>query len=71
MAVIGMRNMCWGFGDPPLLEKITFQVTKGESVCLLGCNGLGKSTPLFITHDCTFLKKIANQIMELDRGCLS
>ena len=46
MALIGMRNMCWGFVEPPLLENITFQIEKGERVCLLGRNGVGKSTLL-------------------------
>jgi len=46
MALIGMREVCWGFGDPPLLEKVTFQIAKGERVCLLGRNGVGKSTLL-------------------------
>ncbi len=46
MAVIGMRDVCWGFGDPPLLENITFQIEKGERVCLIGRNGVGKSTML-------------------------
>ncbi|MDA3835560.1 MAG: ATP-binding cassette domain-containing protein, partial [Spirochaetales bacterium] len=46
MALIGTRDVCWGFGDPPLLEKITFQIAKGERVCLLGRNGAGKSTML-------------------------
>ncbi|MCK5507389.1 MAG: ATP-binding cassette domain-containing protein [Desulfobacterales bacterium] len=46
MVLIGMREMCWGFGDPLLLEKITFQIAKGERVCLLGRNGAGKSTML-------------------------
>jgi ATP-binding cassette subfamily F protein uup len=46
MALIGMRDVCWGFGDPPLLENITLQIEKGERVCLLGRNGVGKSTML-------------------------
>ncbi|MBC2695584.1 MAG: ATP-binding cassette domain-containing protein [Desulfobacteraceae bacterium] len=46
MALIGMREVCWGFGDPPLLEKVMFQIAKGERVCLLGRNGVGKSTLL-------------------------
>ena len=46
MALIGMRDVCWGFVDPPLLENITFQIEKGERVCLLGRNGVGKSTLL-------------------------
>ena len=46
MALIGMRDVCWGFVDPPLLENITFQIEKGERVCLVGRNGVGKSTLL-------------------------
>ncbi len=44
MALIGMRDVCWGFGEAPLLENVTFQIEKGERVCLVGRNGVGKST---------------------------
>jgi len=44
MALMGMRNVSWGFVEPPLLENITFQIEKGERVCLMGRNGVGKST---------------------------
>ncbi len=43
-ALIGMREVCWGFGGTPLLENITFNIEKGERVGLLGRNGAGKST---------------------------
>ncbi|MBW2612668.1 MAG: ATP-binding cassette domain-containing protein [Deltaproteobacteria bacterium] len=46
MPMIGMRDVCWGFGDPQLLENITFQIRKGERICLVGRNGVGKSTLL-------------------------
>ena len=46
MALIGMRDVCWGFGEPPLLENVTFQIGKGERVCLVGRNGVGKSSLL-------------------------
>ena len=46
MALIGMRNVCWGFGGPPLLDNITIQIEKGQRVCLIGRNGVGKSTML-------------------------
>jgi ATP-binding cassette subfamily F protein uup len=46
MALIGMRDVCWGFVEPPLLENLTFQIEKGERVCLVGRNGVGKSTLL-------------------------
>ena len=40
MAIIGMRDMSWGFGGPPLLENMTLQIEKGERVCLVGRNGV-------------------------------
>jgi len=46
MAMIGMRNVSWGFGETPLLENVTFQIAKGERVGLMGRNGVGKSTLL-------------------------
>ena len=30
MALIGMRDVCWGFGEPLLLENVTFQIEKGS-----------------------------------------
>ncbi len=44
MAIIGTKNLSLGFGASLLLEDITFQIEKGERVCLLGRNGVGKST---------------------------
>ena len=46
MALMGMREVSWGFGGQPLLENITFQIEKGERVCLVGRNGVGKTTLL-------------------------
>ena len=46
MALIGMRDVCWGFDDPPLLDHLTFQIEAGQRACLLGRNGVGKSTLL-------------------------
>ena len=46
MAIIGMRDVRWGFGGPPLFEDITFNIEKGQRVCLVGRNGVGKSTML-------------------------
>ena len=50
VALIGMRNVTWGFADPPLLENISWQIERGERVCLLGRNGVGKSTVLKFLH---------------------
>ena len=44
MALIGMRDVCIGFGGPLLLDHVNFHIERGERVCLLGRNGTGKST---------------------------
>jgi len=46
MAFISMRDVCWGFGDAPLLDKVNLQIEKGQRICLLGRNGVGKSSLL-------------------------
>jgi ATP-binding cassette subfamily F protein uup len=58
MALIGIRDLCWGFGDPPLLDNITLQIEKGERVCLVGRNGVGKTS---------LLKLLSGEILP-DRG---
>jgi len=44
MALLGMEKVSVGFGGPPLLEHVNFQIERGERICLLGRNGVGKST---------------------------
>jgi len=44
MALISMQDVRWGFGEPYLLDGISFNIEKGERVGLLGRNGVGKSS---------------------------
>lgn len=54
MALIGMQDVNIGFGGRPLLEYINLQIETGERICLLGRNGVGKTT---------FMKLITGQVM--------
>jgi ATP-binding cassette subfamily F protein uup len=44
MALITLRDVSWGLGGAPLLDRVGLQIEKGERVCLLGRNGAGKSS---------------------------
>ncbi len=44
MALLGMQDVGIAFGGPPLLDRASFVIERGERVCLLGRNGAGKST---------------------------
>jgi len=46
MALIAVRDVCWGFGNAPLLDNVNLQIEKGQRICLLGRNGVGKSSLL-------------------------
>lgn len=46
MALIRLDKVSVAFGDKQLLDKIDFQLDKGERVALVGLNGAGKSTLL-------------------------
>jgi iron complex transport system ATP-binding protein len=42
--VIRTAGLCAGYGDHPVLEKVSLQVRKGDFVGILGPNGSGKTT---------------------------
>ncbi|MDH4203415.1 MAG: ATP-binding cassette domain-containing protein [Phycisphaerae bacterium] len=44
MALLGFQDVHVGYGGPPLIERMNFQIERGERICLLGRNGAGKST---------------------------
>src|SRR5690349_4938278 len=44
MALLGIQEVSIAFGGPPVLDRATFHIERGERVCLLGRNGAGKST---------------------------
>lgn len=44
MPLLRFEKVSLAYGDHPLLDHTGFQIRKGERVCLLGRNGVGKST---------------------------
>ncbi len=44
MALVSLQGLRLAFGGPELLDGVTFQIERGERVCLVGRNGAGKSS---------------------------
>ena len=44
--MIELKNVCAGYGGADVIRNINFKAERGESLCLLGPNGYGKSTLL-------------------------
>ncbi|ENV61203.1 hypothetical protein F950_00458 [Acinetobacter soli NIPH 2899] len=49
MAYITLRDVQLAFGGPALLDGANFVLERGERVCLIGRNGEGKSTLLYLS----------------------
>ena len=50
-ALITLRDICMHFGDAQVLDHVNLTVASGERLCLLGRNGVGKSTLMGILAD--------------------
>jgi ATP-binding cassette subfamily F protein uup len=50
MALVSLKDITLGFGGQPLLDKISLQIEPVERICLVGRNGVGKSTLMRIIH---------------------
>ena len=46
---LAFDDVCAGYGQGTVIEGVTFDVPRGEVTCLLGRNGVGKSTLLRTT----------------------
>ncbi len=48
MALLSVRNLQLSFGGHPLLDDVELHIERGDRICLLGANGVGKSSFLRI-----------------------
>ena len=44
--MLEVKNLCAGYGGDDVIRNLSFKVNNGESLCVLGPNGCGKSTML-------------------------
>ncbi|MDX1564160.1 MAG: ABC-F family ATP-binding cassette domain-containing protein [Phycisphaeraceae bacterium] len=67
MSLLTVANVCFAFGDEPLLDGVSLTVDRGQRVGLVGRNGCGKSTLLKMIAGLGNLKPQTGQI-QLLRG---
>ena len=56
-----IRDLCFSYGDAPILKHVNFKAHEGQLVALIGPNGAGKST--FFKCILKFLKDYSGQIL--------
>ena len=61
--MLKVKNICKSFGDSKILDGISFNVDKGDVICVLGPSGAGKTTLLRCMN---FLVKADEGSLELD-----
>ncbi|MCF0243042.1 MAG: metal ABC transporter ATP-binding protein [Treponema sp.] len=44
MALIKCKNLVWGYNGSPIAASASFEVNRGDYLCIVGENGSGKST---------------------------
>ncbi len=74
--VIAFDNVVKSFGDRKVLDGISFNITKGEAVCILGRSGTGKSVTLrlmirLLTADSGRVMVMGEDVASLDGKGLS
>ncbi len=45
-ALVECRNLCFGYGERPILDGVSFSVPRGKVTALMGASGGGKTTVL-------------------------
>ena len=42
--LLELKSVACGYGSVPIFQKISFAIERGQTLCLLGPNGVGKTT---------------------------
>ncbi len=58
--IVSLTDVHKSFGSSEVLKGITFDVMKGEAICIIGPSGSGKSTPI----------RCINGLIEIQRGSI-
>ena len=69
--VIAFRNVSISFDERPILEDVSFSVNRGQTLCILGRSGVGKSVSLrmlmgFLKPDSGSIRVNGQEITQLD-----
>ncbi|MBI2333964.1 MAG: ATP-binding cassette domain-containing protein, partial [Chloroflexi bacterium] len=64
--MLELRNVAKSYEGTPLLRDISFTVSQGETICLLGASGSGKSTILRMIAGLDFPERGAILLNDLD-----
>jgi phospholipid/cholesterol/gamma-HCH transport system ATP-binding protein len=69
--IIEFRNVCISFDGRSVLDGVSFSVHRGETLCILGCSGVGKSVSLrlimgFLKPDSGSIQVDGQEITGLD-----
>jgi polar amino acid transport system ATP-binding protein len=59
--IVSLKDVWKSFGNIPVLRGISFEVTKGDVICIIGPSGSGKSTIL----------RCINALVPIDKGSLT
>ena len=56
--MLEVKNVCCGYNGINIVKQVSFNINRGENLCIVGPNGCGKST---------LLKAISNLISLMEK----